>query len=84
MASPFGHLRPHRQLIAFLETALDALEEALALNATLGVLPHWAEGQVREMAETLDALFGHLEREAPHLGPLREEEWGEDAAEDDG
>jgi hypothetical protein len=27
------------------------------------------------MAEMLEALFGHLEREAPHLGPLHEDEW---------
>ena len=83
MSDPFEHLPRYRQLVAFLETALDALQESLALNATLGVLPHWAEGQVREMAETLEALFGHLEREAPHLGPLREDEWGEEAADED-
>jgi len=69
--------------MAFLETGLDCLEEAVALNATLGVLPHWAEGQVREMAETLAALFGPLEREGPHLAPLREDEWAVEAAAED-
>jgi hypothetical protein len=84
MPSPFEHLRPHRRLIAFLETALDAIEEALLVNATVGVLPHWAEGQVKEMAETLAALLGHLEHEGQHLAPLSAEEWGvEEAADED-
>jgi len=78
MAAGFEGLRPHRRLMAFLETALDCLEEAVALNATLGVLPHWAE-----MAETLAALFGPLEREGPHLAPLREDEWAVEAAAED-
>jgi len=85
MSDPFEHLPRYRQLVAFLETALDALQESLALNATLGVLPHWAEGQVREMAETLEALFGHLERAGEHLARLSDDEWAlEDTAEDDG
>jgi hypothetical protein len=85
MSPLFGGLPRHRQLIAYLETALDCLEEAVELTATLGVLPHWSEGQVRELAETLDGLLGRLEREGQHLAPLSDAEWGLDAAaEDDG
>jgi hypothetical protein len=65
MAVPFDNLPRHRRLVWFLETALDCLEEALEINATLGVLPHWARTQLRTMADELAELFEHLEREAP-------------------
>jgi len=62
MSDPFKRLPRHRKLVAFLETALDALEEAV----------------------TLDELCVRVARECPHLSPLSAEEWGEDAAEEDG
>jgi hypothetical protein len=60
---------------------LDCLEEALEINATLGVLPHWARTQLRTMADELAELFEHLEREAPALTPLRDDEVLDDDAE---
>jgi hypothetical protein len=85
MPELFAELPPHRRLVGFLEMASDALEEALRMNATVGVLPHWAEGQVREMAETLDALLGQLERAGSHLARLTDDEWVIEAtAEDEG
>jgi hypothetical protein len=74
MAPCFDHLPLHRRLIGFLEAALDCLEEAIEVDNTLRVLPHWAYGQVRAMAAELAELFAHLEREAPVLDPLHDEE----------
>jgi hypothetical protein len=74
MAVPFDHLPRHRQLIWFLETALDCLVEAVEIDATLGVLPHWARGQVRAMAEELQDLLAHVAWESPALSPLRDDE----------
>jgi hypothetical protein len=51
MAPLFDHLPPHRRLIGFLEAALGCLEEAIEVDNTLRVLPHWAHGQVRTMAD---------------------------------
>jgi hypothetical protein len=76
------HLPPHRKLIWFLETAQDCLDEAVAADARLGVLPHWARGQVREMAEELEDLLASLARAAPGiLGPLTEAEVEDDDSE---
>ena len=73
-------LLPHRRLIASLETAQACLDEAVEADARLGVLPHWARGQLREMAEELEELLGRIARESPVLGALSEDEW--DASED--
>jgi hypothetical protein len=75
MALPFDNLPPHRRLVAFMETALDCLDEAVEADA---YLPHWAQVQVREMAEDLEALLERVAHEAPALGPLTESEWGDE------
>lgn len=83
MGEPFDHLPPHRRLVGFLETALDCLDTAREADDTLGVLPHWARGQVRAMAGELEDLLAHVARESPALGPLREDEVLADEADDD-
>jgi hypothetical protein len=71
-------LPPHRQLIWFLETAQDCLDEAVAADARLGVLPHWARVQLRDMADELADLLDRVGRESPALGPLTEAEVEDD------
>ena len=69
-------LPPHRRLIANLEAAQASLDEAVEADDRLGVLPHWARGQLREMAGELEELLERIARDAPTvLGPLSEEEW---------
>jgi hypothetical protein len=80
MAPPFDHLPAHRRLVGFLEAALGCLEEALGIDNTIRVMPHWAHGQVRALADELAELFEHLEHEAPVLGPLRDDEVVDDDA----
>ena len=46
MAVGFDDLPPHRQLRQLLEVAMDCLDEATSLDDTLGVLPHWARGEL--------------------------------------
>ena len=67
-------LPPHRQLIWFLETAQDCLQEAIDADARLGVLPHWAQSAVRAMADELAELLDRIGRESAALTPLRDEE----------
>ena len=57
-------LPPHRQLRATLALALECLDEAAALDA---YLPHWAQAEVRTMAEDLAALLERVGREIPTL-----------------
>ena len=80
MAPGFDHLPPHRQLVWFLETARDCLEEA---DEAVGYLPHWAAQAVRAMAEDLSDLLTRVARESPALGPLGDDEVLGDAAEED-
>jgi hypothetical protein len=82
VAPGFDQLPPHRRLVGFLDAALDCLEEAVRLDDTCGVLPHWARGQLRTMTEELAELFAPLAREAPLLGPLHEEEVRDEDAEE--
>ena len=48
--APAGALPPHRQLVSFLEAALDCLVEAGERD---GFLPHWAQRQVHQLADDL-------------------------------
>jgi hypothetical protein len=68
-------LPPHRQLIWYLETALDCLDEAGELD---GYLPHHAAQALRTMAEDLAELCDRLGREASHLAALTDAELGAD------
>lgn len=54
----------HRQLVAHLALALECLDEAALLD---GYLPHWAQTEVRTMAEDLAELLERLAREIPTL-----------------
>jgi hypothetical protein len=64
-------LPPHRQLIWYLETALDALDEAGELD---GFLPHWAQTTLGTLGEDLETLLERVGRETPALGPLSDAE----------
>jgi hypothetical protein len=75
MAPGFDDFPPHRRLVAFLETALDALGEAAELD---GYLPHHTAQAVRRMAEELAELCDRLGREASHLAVLTDAELGAD------
>ena len=55
---------PHRQLVEYLEAALDCLEAAGELDA---YLPHWAQTEVGRMAEDLAAVLERVGREIPAL-----------------
>ena len=70
-----GDLPPHRQLVVFLETALDCLDAAGELD---GLLPHWGQQTLRTMAEDLEDLLERIARELPSLRPLGEDELGDD------
>ena len=83
MAPAFDHLPPHRQLRQLLEVALDCLDEATSLDDTLGVLPHFARGQLRTMAEDLSDLLERVARESPALGPLSDTEGLREDTEED-
>ena len=82
MAPGLDDLPPHRQLRQLLEVALDCLDEATSLDDTIGVLPHWARGQLRTMAEDLSDLLDRIARESAALRPLGDDEVPEDAEED--
>ena len=69
-------LPPHRQLIWLLTAAQGLLDDALAVEDTLNVMPHAERGALREMADELQEVRDRLAR-IPHLGPLTESEWGE-------
>jgi hypothetical protein len=71
MATAFDSLPPHRQLVGFLETALDCLEAATLLD---GYLPHYGQEALRTMAEDLAELLERVARESPALGPLGDAE----------
>ena len=83
LAPEFDHLPRHRQLVGFLEAALDCLDAAVETEATCGVLPHWTHMQVRVLAEEVADLLTRVARESPVLGPLGDAEvLGEDTEED--
>ena len=58
-------LPPHRRLIWFLETALACLDETVAADDRLGVLPHWAKSDLRRMAAEIQDLLERVGRESP-------------------
>ena len=76
MEEAFDQLRPHRQLVWHLETALDCLDAAVELD---GFLPHFAQRQVRQMAADLESLLERVGREVPALAPLGDDELGDAA-----
>jgi hypothetical protein len=55
---------PHRRLIAYLELALECLDEARTLD---GFLPHWAQTEVAQMADDLAELLERVGHEMPML-----------------
>jgi hypothetical protein len=65
-------LPPHRQLVAHLELALESLDEAITLD---GFLPHWAQGQIRQMGEDLSDLLERIGHEVPALAA---DDWGDE------
>jgi hypothetical protein len=76
MGSEGDALPPHRQLVWYLESALDCLDEAHEADA---YLPYWAAQAVRRMVEDLESLLERVAREVPALAPIGDDELGDDA-----